>query len=159
MDDEKRPKSRRNDVLLSVGRLDNRQDLSPEIFDEKKATIHGTRGRIGDLQPIERVKLIARRGLDGDVAATVVEGHREPIVRQHLVGDLGHARKDGADVEHVGDRPKQLNRAFQVRGAIALERGAPGRLSQPLMRKRHRDVFGDPLREDQVALRVGVAAP
>ena len=112
----------------------------------------------GPLHPPELRELVVRRGLHDDILP-VVERHRHPVVRQDLAGDLRHPRKDGADVEHAGNRAQQLDRAFDVRGALALHGGQPRGFRQPLVRQGDGDVVGEALHERQMTGRVRVRAP
>jgi hypothetical protein len=45
-------------------------------------------------------------------------------VREDLVRDLRKARKDAADVEHVGNRTQQFDRGFDAGSAASREASA-----------------------------------
>ncbi len=136
--------------------LDDRQRLLREIVDDPELGI--ARRRAGPLHPPELRELIVRRGFHDDILP-VVERHRHPVVRQDLAGDLRHPREDGTDVEHARNRTQQLDRAFDVRGALALHGGQPRGFRQPLVRQGDGDVVGEPLHERQVSGRIRVRAP
>jgi hypothetical protein len=99
-----------------------------------------------------------RGSLQHDLSLPVVERHRQQVVRQHFVRDFRHTREHGADIEDAGDRPQQLDRAFEVRGAIAFERRAVRCLGEPLPREGDRDVISDALRDTELLFGVGVRA-
>jgi hypothetical protein len=54
--------------------------------------------------------------LEADLPVPLEARQRQRIVRQHLVDDFGYLRKHRADVEHVGDRAKQLEGDVEVGG-------------------------------------------
>lgn len=96
--------------------------------------------------------------VDLDVAARAEEDQRHAIVRHHAAADLRDPREDGADVEHVRERPEQLDRPLEVRGARPLHRCGARRLGQALVRERHRDIARQPLHGTEIARGVRVGA-
>jgi hypothetical protein len=69
-------------------------------------------------------------------------------MRQDLVGDLGHSRKHSPDIEHFSNRAQQIHRA--------LDAHVPSGFGQPLVRQSNGHIVGNPLRQHELALRIGI---
>ena len=88
------------------------------------------------------------------IEQTVEKRHRQPIVGEDLASDLGDLREDQADVEHVGERLKQLLRCLEIGRALPLERRLAGHRRQLLPYQRAGNLIGDQLHEEHVVVRV-----
>src|SRR5207249_1449723 len=95
---EERSKSRREDLLAQIDRIDDRQRGGREVVDDQIALV-GLRV-VGLHETRQGWQLVGRRRLDENSSPAVVKHHRQEIVTDYLVGDLGHLGKYGADVEH-----------------------------------------------------------
>ena len=128
--DQKRSESGRHDALAQIDRLDDRQRRRREVVDDDESFVGLRVVRFDEAgQPLE---LVGRRCLDQNLPAPIVEHHRQQIVREHLVRDLGYLWKHVPDVEHGGDCPQQLYGVVDGGSAVSGRHGqnpvpAPGR--------------------------------
>ena len=91
---EERPVAGRDDRHERVRRFERGQCLGRQVGDDE---FLGHRRPGADQRRIREV--VRRRRLAHVVAVAIDEDHRQRVVRQHLPGDLGDARKHRADIE------------------------------------------------------------
>ncbi len=137
----------RDDAVPEIGRLDDRQRRRCEVVDDDEAVLR--LGLVGLDEPGHVREPIAGGHLDQDLPA-IVEHHRQQIVRQYLVRDLGNLWEDGADVEDARDRAQELHRAFDAGRTGAIDRSVACRFRQPLVRQADGDIACQPLHQGEV---------
>jgi hypothetical protein len=147
---DRRPIAGGDQSIRGIRPARDRHAVGREIAEQRVARERAS----GHLRMLQVGKIGRRRGLDGNLAVRIVEHHGHRIVREHLVRDLGDAGKHAANVEHVGNRAKQLRGCLDIGGTPLFERRIAGTLGELLMRNRQRDNAAQALCVFEIARRI-----